>query len=318
MEMRYRYNSETCRYEPIVVSPGLFIKNTFKFLGISILLGLSGVAYYNSQYPLLDEVEKFNENVKLKTEWQAIHNQLKKTSVQLTELENNDDHNFRVILDIDPLSSTQREAGAGGREKASAEIYYPIIRSAMDFSDKIKNRLTVEVQSMNELKSSLESKQKQWAARPAIQPINNKQLIHLYLVFGQRFLPQDGYSRPHNGLDFASPYNSPIYATGDGIVTYANGGTTYGNVVFVSHGYGFETRYAHMSKFIVSVGQKVKRGQVLGYVGNTGHSFGNHLHYEVLYQTKFVNPISFFQRDLNNQEYEKLISLGSKESVPLD
>jgi murein DD-endopeptidase MepM/ murein hydrolase activator NlpD len=318
MKLRYRYNSETCRFEPIVVPPRLFIKNIFRFIGISFLLGAAGVVYYNVQYPLLDEVQKLNENVSLKAEWQAIHTQLKKTSQQLTDLENNDDHNFRVILDMDPLSSTQREAGVGGHEKASAEIIYPIIRSAIDFSEKIKNRLTVEVQSIDELKSALESKQKQWAARPAIQPINNKELIHLYLVFGQRMHPLLGYTRPHNGLDFAAPMRSPIYATGDGVVTYASGGTTYGNVVFINHGYGFETRYGHMSQFIVSVGQSVKRGQILGYVGSTGLSGGNHLHYEVLYHGKFVNPIGFFQRDLNNSEYEKLITLGKQDDRPLD
>jgi len=141
MALRYRYNSETCRYEPIVVSPRLFIKNTFRFLGISFLIGLSGIVYYNSQYPLLDEIQKQEENVKLKTEWLTIHSHLKKTSQQLAELENNDDHNFRVILDMDPLSSSQREAGVGGREKASAEISYPIIRSAIDFSEKIKKQI---------------------------------------------------------------------------------------------------------------------------------------------------------------------------------
>jgi len=318
MGLRYHYNAETCRYEPIVVSPRLFIKNIVRFLGISLLLGLGGIIYYNSQYPLLDEVQKLEENAKLKTEWLAIHTQLKKTSQQLTALESNDDHNFRVILDMDPLSSSQREAGVGGREKASAEITYPIIRTAIDLAEKIKNRLTVEVQSINELKSALASKQKQWAARPAIQPINNKQLIHLYLVFGERLHPLLGYTRPHNGLDFAAPVRSPIYATGDGVVTYADGGTTYGNVVFINHGYGFETRYGHMSQFIVSVGQSIKRGQILGYVGNTGLSGGNHLHYEVLYHGKFVNPIGFFQRDLNNGEYEKLIALGRQDDRPLD
>ena len=318
MKLRYRYNAETCRYEPIVVSPGLFVRNILRFLGISFLLGLSGIIYYNSQYPLLDEIQKLDENAKLKTEWQAIHSQLKKTSEQLTGLESNDDHNFRVILDMDPLSSSQREAGVGGREKASAEIEYPIIRTAIDFSEKIKNRLTVEVQSITELKSALASKQRQWAARPAIQPINNKQLIHLYLVFGERLHPLLGYTRPHNGLDFAAPVRSPIYATGDGVVTYANGGTTYGNVVFINHGYGFETRYGHMSQYIVSVGQSVKRGQILGYVGSTGLSGGNHLHYEILHRGKFVNPIGFFQRDLNNSEYEKLISLGKQDDRPLD
>jgi hypothetical protein len=166
MKLRYRYNAETCRYEPIVVSPRLFIRKIFRFLGISFLLGISGVIYYNSQNPLLDEVQKLDENLTLKAEWQAIHSQLKNTEQELSELEGNDDSNFRVILDMDPLSSTQREAGVGGREKASAEIEYPIIRSAIDFSEKIKNRLTVEEQSIKELKSTLASKQKQWAAPP--------------------------------------------------------------------------------------------------------------------------------------------------------
>ncbi len=317
MALRYHYNPETCRYEPLVVSQKLFLKNALRFIGISFLLGVCGLAYYNSQYPLLDEVNLLQESRSLKNDWQAIHSQLKATSDRLAEVEKNDDNNYRVILGMDPLSPSQREAGVGGREKESAEINYPIIRSAMDFSEKIKNRLTVESQSMIELKNQLADHQKLWASRPAIQPINNKDLIRLHLVFGQRFLPQDGYSRPHNGLDFAAPFNTPIYATGDGVVVYANGGTTYGNVVFVNHSHGFETRYAHMSRYIVAEGQKIKRGQVLGYVGNTGHSFGNHLHYEVLYQTKFVNPINFFQRDLKSSEFEKLIKQGNS-STSLD
>ena len=318
MALRYYYNSETCRYEPIVIAPRLFFKKTFRFLGISLLIGLAGLMYYNYRYPFIDESNLVKENQKLKTEWQVINSQLQKTSNQLAALEDNDDNNFRVILGMEPLSPAQRAAGVGGREKAGAEIPYLLIRDAINFSEKIKNRLTVENNSMNELKDQLRHNEKEWAARPAIQPISNKELLHLYLIYGERFLPQDGYSRAHNGLDFAAPFKSPIYATGDGIVTYANGGTTYGNAVFVNHGYNFETRYAHMSKILVSIGQKVKRGQILGYVGNTGHSFGNHLHYEVLHQGKFVNPISFFQRDLNNKEYEKLISLSVEGERALD
>jgi len=318
MALRYHYNPETCRYEPIVIAPRFFIKMAFHFLGISLLIGLAGLIYYNYRYPFIDESNLIKENQKLMTEWQVIDSQLKKTSDQLAALEDNDDNNFRVILGMEPLSPTQREAGVGGREKASAEISYPIISNAIDFSEKMKNRLTLENNSMNELKNQLLHNEKEWAARPAIQPISNKNLLQLYLIYGERFLPQDGYSRSHNGLDFAAPCKSPIYATGDGIVTYASGGTTYGNAVFVNHGYNFETRYAHMSKILVSIGQKIKRGQVLGYVGNTGHSFGNHLHYEVLHQGKFVNPISFFQRDLNSKEYEKLISLSHEGDKALD
>src|SRR5258708_25209592 len=111
MKPRYGYNSETCRYEPLIVSPRLFARQIFRFAGISFFLGLIGLAYYKSKYPLLDEMRMQQENTKHKTEWQSIHSQLKKTSQQLTALENNDDRNFRVILDMDPLSSTQREAG---------------------------------------------------------------------------------------------------------------------------------------------------------------------------------------------------------------
>ena len=311
MAQRFHYSAETCRYEPIVVSPKAFVKSIFRFLSISFLIGLLGLLYYNTQYPLLDEVNSLAENKKLNTEWQVIHAQLKKTSQHLTNLENNDDKNLRIILGLEPLSVAQREAGVGGREKASAEVEYPVIRFALDLSGKINNRLTVEVQSMKELKKTLLDKQKEWASRPAIQPIDNKNLTHLYLVFGERLHPILGYSRPHNGLDFAAPYRSPIYATGDGVVTLANGGTTYGNVVFINHGYRFETRYAHMSRFIVKVGDVVKRGQVIGYVGNTGLSGGTHLHYEVLHKDSFINPIYFFQRDLNSLEFEKLIKQGN-------
>ncbi len=317
MALRYKYNSETCRYEPLVVSPRLLLKKFFRFTAISFLAGLGGLIYYNSHYPWLDEVIREEENARLNSEWRGIHTQLSKTSQKLADVENSDDHNFRVILEMEPLSASQREAGVGGREKASAEIAYPIIRSAMDFSEKINNRLTVEVQSMEELKETFIAKQKEWASRPAIQPINNKNLTHLYLVFGQRMHPLLGYIRPHNGLDFAAPFRSPIYATGDGRVSYASGGTTYGNVVFINHGYGFQTRYAHMNQFIVHVGETVKRGQVIGYVGSTGLSGGTHLHYEVLYKDSFINPIYFFQRDLKSAEFEKLIKQGNS-STSLD
>jgi murein DD-endopeptidase MepM/ murein hydrolase activator NlpD len=122
----------------------------------------------------------------------------------------------------------------------------------------------------------------------------------------------------HKGLDFTAPRGTPVYATGDGTVEEARFSGSYGNVVYINHNYGFETRYAHMSKFTVKKGDMVKRGQVIGYVGNTGNSVSSHLHYEVLVGGKHVNPINFFQRDLSNEEYEKLVQLGSNKAQPLD
>ena len=265
-----------------------------------------------------DETQLNLENQGLKTEWDIVNDHLKMVSTELTALEQNDDNNYRSILDLGPLPVSMREAGVGGRERAHAFLQYPLIKSSLEKAEKLQNRLDIEGQSLDELEIELTQKEKMWAARPAIQPISNKNLIQLHTTYGLRMHPILGYWRDHKGLDFTANEGSPIYATGEGIVEFANGATTYGNVVFLNHGYDFQTRYAHMTRYIVSPGQHILRGQVIGYVGNTGLSFGNHLHYEVLFKGNQVNPINFFQRDLSNKEYEKLIELSGKAKTSLD
>lgn len=317
-KIRYTYNTETCKYEPIIVSPKAAGRKILSFLSISFVLGLIGLLYFNSRFPHLDETIQTTENQKLKTEWQVLLKQLDRTSEQLSKLEQNDDHNYRVILDLEPLDITQREAGVGGREKESSFIGNYFIRTAYEQAEKIKNRLDIEAQSMKQLKEELERKEKMWASRPAIQPIDNKQLTRLHTIFGLRLHPKYGDVRPHNGLDFTAPTGTPVYASGDGKVHMAYFSTSYGNVIYINHGFQFETRYAHLNRYIVKDGEEIKRGQIIGYVGDTGTSVGPHLHYEVLYKGSPVNPINFFQRDLNNKEYEKLIELGSRSVTSLD
>jgi murein DD-endopeptidase MepM/ murein hydrolase activator NlpD len=157
-----------------------------------------------------------------------------------------------------------------------------------------------------------------WASRPAIQPVSNKALTHLHATFGERYHPLLGYVRDHKGLDFTAEIGTPVYATGDGQVKSRYFSGSFGNVIFINHDFGYETRYAHLSEFNSKVGQKVKRGDIIGFVGNTGLSRGPHLHYEVLYKGLQINPINFFQRDLSNKEYEKLVEEGSKGRESLD
>ena len=316
-KLTYIYNPDTCKYEPIVVTPKQLGNDLLRFLGISLLIGIGGLVYVMVQMPPLDETIQQQKNQELKAEWRTLNRQIEKESDRLLALEKNDDENFRVILDLEPLSATQREAGVGGREKESASIPFSLIKKAYEKTEKIINRLDIQDQSMNQLKNELLKKEKMWAARPAIQPINNKDLTQLHTIFGMRMHPILGYIRPHNGLDFTAPMGSPVYATGDGAVMYT-GFSTYGNVIYLDHGFGFETRYAHLTKYIVEPGQFVKRGQIIGYVGNTGLSHGPHLHYEVHYKNTPINPINFFQRDLSNKEYEKLIELGSRSNISLD
>jgi len=314
----YIYNPETCKYEPVIITGKRFTRNSIRFLSISFLLGLGGLIYFNSLYPLWDETLLKEKNQKLKTEWRVLNGKLDKASAQLSILEQNDDNNYRMILDMEPLSATIREAGVGGREKESSSIRFPLIRRAYEKAEKIKSRLDIEIQSLEELGKQLENKEKMWASRPAIQPIDNKDLTQLHTTFGARLHPLLGYVRPHKGLDFTAPQGSPVYATGDGVVAVAERSSTFGNTVLIRHGYSFQTRYAHLTRYTVIDGEPVKRGQVIGYVGSTGLSKGAHLHYEVLFNNEQVNPINFFQRDLSNKEYEKLVELSGKDLPSLD
>lgn len=315
--IRYTYNPETCRYEPVYKSGKRMAQGIGTFLGISFLLGVCGLIYYNMNYPSWDETQLKHENFALKRDWSILNRQLESIESELASIEQNDDQNYRVILDIDPLPLSVREAGVGGREPEGSGIKYGLIKDAYIRAGKIQNRMDIEEQSLDALRKELERKEKMWASRPAIQPISNEDLTVLHHTFGLRLHPILGYWRDHNGLDFTAPKGTPVYATGDGLVQIAHHSTTYGWVVYINHGYGFETRYAHLTNYIVEQGQRVKRGQLIGFVGSTGLSEASHLHYEVLYKDNPVNPINFFQRDLSNVEFQKLVE-RVKVGVSLD
>lgn len=314
---KYSYNSETCRYEPVVTSTKTFFKRSSVFVALAVGIALAALFFFNLKFPQWDEARLRADNEALKSEWQSLYHDLHEVSSELQKLEQNDDQNYRAILDLNPLSPEERKAGVGGREKA-VPVAYPLIQKAYEQTEKTLARLDIEIQSYDQLISELERKEKMWASRPAIQPIDNKDLTFLHTTYGMRFHPILGYVRPHKGLDFTAPKGSPVYATGDGEVVNAEYSGTYGNVVYINHGFSFETRYAHLLRFIVRNGEKVKRGQIIGYVGNTGLSKSTHLHYEVLYNGIQINPINFFQRDLSNEEYERLIELGSESITSLD
>jgi murein DD-endopeptidase MepM/ murein hydrolase activator NlpD len=260
------------------------------------------------------------QNQTLKVEWDNLHHRVEKAGQELAQFIDKDDNNYRVILDSNPLSPSIREAGVGGSEKINLKLVkdFPAILDEYTTIEKLKHQVEVEIQSYQELEKMLDEKISMWASRPAIQPINNVQLDRLHLSFGLRMHPIFHVMMDHKGLDFTAEEGTPIYATGDGKIAQSYYSSSYGKVLFLNHGFGYETRYAHLSEFAVSSGERVKRGQIIGYVGNTGNSVSDHLHYEVLFNGNHVNPINFFQRDLKNQEYEKLIEEAGKNTESLD
>ena len=314
----YIYNPETCKYEPEFVTHRQVLNNLGAFLSVSFMIGVIGLLLFNAHYPPVDETLLKQENEQLRGQWNMLYKKLDHTEQELLALEQRDDHNYRVILDLEPLGLSVRHAGTGGREQEINKIDYSLIRQGYIKSGKIINRLRIGLQSFEELANELALKETMWASRPAIQPISNQDLTYLHTTYGMRQHPILGYWRPHKGLDFTAPQGSPVYATGDGVVQEAHRSETYGNVVYIDHNFSFETRYAHLTHFIVAKGQRIKRGQVIGYVGNSGLSFGTHLHYEVLFRGDQINPINFFQRDLSNKEYERLVELGGMAIIALD
>lgn len=314
----YVYNPKTCRYEPVFVTRHVLLRRLGRFMGISFMIGVVALLVFNANYPSVDETMLARKNEALNGAWKVLNKKLDKAAQELYALEQTDDYNYRVILDLEPLGQSVREAGVGGREKENATIKYTLIKDGYEKAGKIQNRLDIEMQSFEQLGKELAYKERMWASRPAIQPLSNEDLTYLHTTYGLRKHPILGYWREHKGLDFTAPLGSPVYATGDGKVEEAHFSDSYGQVVYIDHDFGFETRYAHLTQFIVKKGERVKRGQIIGYVGNTGLSYSTHLHYEVLFKGQQINPINFFQRDLSNREYEKLVELGGLATTSLD
>lgn len=320
MATRFRYNETTCKYEPFYVTGKVLRNRALIFLTLSLTLALGTYVYLLKYIPSLDEIFLAEENHRLHIEWDILHDRISEANAELLTLIEKGDHNYRVILDSEPLDPSIREAGIGGSEKINiAQLgEYPLVLEEYQVLEKLKHQLDVELQSYDEIARLYEQKSIMWAARPAIQPVSNKTLTHLHSTFGERLHPLLGYVRDHKGLDFTADVGTPVYATGDGVVKIAYFSGSFGNVIFLDHGFGYETRYAHLSGFNVKRNQKIKRGDIIGFVGSTGLSGGPHLHYEVLYKGLQINPINFFQRDLSNKEYEKLVEEGSKYREPLD
>ena len=320
MATRFRYNETTCRYEPFFVKGKLLRKRILLFISLSLALAIGSYLYLLKYIPSLDELFLTEENQRLRIQWDILHDQIAESNDKLLTFIEKGDHNYRVILDSEPLDPSIREAGIGGSEKINiAQLRdYPTVLKEYLSLEKLKHQLDVELQSYDEIARILEQKSRMWAARPAIQPVSNKTLTHLHSTFGERLHPLLGYVRDHKGLDFTADIGTPVYATGDGVVKTAYFSLSFGNVIFLDHNFGYETRYAHLSRFNVKKGQEIKRGDIIGFVGSTGLSGGPHLHYEVLYKGLQINPINFFQRDLSNKEYEKLVEEGSKYREPLD
>ncbi len=321
--IKYYYDTETCKYERIKTSTGDIILNVlsvlFLTLAMAVALLLLGGNYFESPRELLLK----NEVKEMEFYYQNMEVQLRKLEKQLASMEFRDDNIYRAVLGAEPIDQSVRKGGIGGSDRfediRSKNIdHEEVIIRMEEILSRLKRKVYVESKSQDDVVALAENKEKLFAAIPAIQPVANKELIALASGFGMRIHPVYKVFKMHTGVDFAATIGTPIYATADGAVDKVEVNFSgYGKVLEIDHGFGYRTRYAHMHGFAVGQGQHIKRGDLIGYVGNTGLSTAPHLHYEVFVNGVHVNPVHYFFNDLNPAEYEKIIELASVENQSL-
>ena len=262
------------------------------------------------------------EIAQMQLQYDLLNNRLSQAGDVLKNIELRDNNIYRAVLNADPIPQSVRQAGFGGADRYKDLQDYSnskLMTETAKKMDVLIREIYVQSRSYDEIEKLAKSKTLMLAAIPAIQPIDNKSLKCIVSGFGWRIHPIYKTERFHTGIDFAASEGTPIYATGDGVVEKAdNLEEGYGNHVVINHGFGYETLYGHMSKMAVIVGQKVKRGQIIGYVGCTGLCSGDHVHYEVIKNGEKVNPVDYFYNDLSPGEYKEIVNAASQPAQSLD
>lgn len=318
---KYSYNPTTTSLKPLKPSKGKMFRNIAAFLIVTGFFGMISGFIFSKKVNSPEENTLAVELEEMRIQYELLNKKLKQSQEVLGQIEDRDNNIYRSYFELDPISEDVRKAGFGGVNryaKFSDWKYADIVTEVSKNIDVLNKQLVIQSKSLDDIVISAKEKDKMLTHLPAIQPVANKDLQRLASGFGMRMHPILKIGKMHNGLDFSAHVGTPIYATGDGKVSMAERQGGYGNVVKINHGYGYETLYAHMSKFKVRNGQSVKRGDVIGYVGNTGLSTGPHLHYEIHKDGKEIDPVSYFYQDISPDEFKILFDKSQQMSVSLD
>ncbi|MEL6917038.1 MAG: M23 family metallopeptidase [Bacteroidota bacterium] len=323
-KVKYYYDPDTLSYRKIEAKKSRKYRNIllfmlgaglFGFLGLTLLLN-TNLLNTPKELSLQREVKNYE------LQFELLDKKMGQIEQVLGNIEDRDNNIYRLYFEANPIPEEQRRAGFGGINRyKSLEGFNnsEMIISTTKRLDIIQKQMVIQSKSLDEITKLAEEKEKLLAAIPAVQPINNEDLTRMASGFGWRSDPFTKARKMHWGMDFTAPKGIPIYATGDGKVTRAdNGSSGYGKHIRIDHGYGYLTLYAHLSKYNVRKGQKVKRGDLIGFVGSTGRSEAPHLHYEVWKDGDRINPINFYYGSLTAEEFENMLKYATQENQSLD
>ena len=321
-KIKYYYNTHTLRYEKLITPLRVKLLRVFGFIAAAFvtaaLIAYVAFRFVGSPY---EQVLR-SQNKDLEEELQRLNARVISINQQIAAIEKRDNEVYRSIFEAQPIPDSLRTIQAEKAQEIAKVEGLPereLIYAIDTTIQKLGARIESQKKSYNQLMGLIDNKEQLLAATPAIQPVSNKDLNRIASGFGYRVDPVYKTVKLHAGLDFAAPQGTPIYATADGVIKesgFSDGG--YGNHVVVNHGYGYETVYGHMVRIKARRGQKIKRGEIIGYVGSTGKSTGPHCHYEVRKNGQKLDPVYFFYNDLSPQQFDQLLKQASSSNQSLD
>ncbi|MCC8144083.1 MAG: M23 family metallopeptidase [Tannerellaceae bacterium] len=317
----YLYNPNTLSYERVYPTTKERVFGVIRHLSIGLAIGIG--AFFILMYTVDPPVETLlrKENKLLQIQYEVLSLRLNNAMEVLEDIQQRDENLYRAIFQAESIPESVRKSGFGGSNRyehlmnlSNSELLVATTRKM----DMLAKQLYVQSNSLEELIELGKTQEDRARCIPAIQPISNKDLTRTASGYGMRIDPIYRTPHFHSGMDFSAKVGTEVYATGDGVITFAAWKQGYGNCVMIDHGYGYQTLYGHLSKFRARVGQKVTRGQVIGLVGNTGKSTGAHLHYEVLVRGRYDNPAKYYFMDLTPEEYDRMIQIAENHGQVMD
>ncbi len=317
----YIYNPKTRTYDRIYPTMRQRVLSILRRLFVGMGLGAACFIILILIFGSPSEKELRIENSRLLAQYNVLSRQLDEALDVMQSIQQRDDNLYRVVLQADPVSDAVRQAGYGGTNRyeeledmANADL---VIHTTSKL-DMLNRQLYIQSQSFDEVVELCKNHDEMLQCIPAIQPVSNKDLKKTASGYGMRIDPIYKTPKFHAGMDFSANTGTPVYATGDGVVTKAGWESAYGNIIKIDHGYGYATWYAHLSAYKVRRGQKVKRGEIIGAVGNTGKSTGPHLHYEVHLKGRVQNPVNYYFMDLSAEDYDRMIDIANNHGKVFD
>jgi murein DD-endopeptidase MepM/ murein hydrolase activator NlpD len=322
VKTKYKFNPDSLSFDKVRLGfRAVLMRFLAYFTGsviIAIIYGVIYAIFFDSpkEKALKREIEQMT------IQYDLIHREMNNLESVLVQLQETDDNLYRTIFEAEPLPTTLREGGSGGINRYTELEGYDNSRIVIETTkrlDNIRKNIYLQSKSFDDLIALALRKEDMLRSIPAILPISNKDLTRTASGFGLRVHPIYKIIKPHAGMDFTAPTGTDIYVTGNGVIaSFLSSQRGLGNHIIVDHGFGYSSVYAHLDGFNVKKGQKVQRGDVIGYVGNTGTSIAPHLHYEVKLNGVNVDPVNFYFNDLTPEMYERIIEIASKTGQSFD